>query len=202
MEKPYEQIRKTLKLFECNKLRLRFRDEDERARFMECWVERYGDVDDAEWNIAVVIMTARHREPSFYNMEKALREAQGIRYESQLKKEQKELQNSEVSGWDETKQSKKGQYTIGQGKIGHSKDGQGKNGQCKTGQCKTGYSKDGQSKTENNALDTAANKQKRALHMQGSNNLATIPQTPEQVAQEALMRYERRGEVSLKRRGI
>lgn len=173
MEKPYEQIRKTLKLFECNKLRLRFKDEDERARFMECWVERYGDVDDAEWNIAVVIMTARHREPSFYNMEKALREAQGIRYESQLKKEQKELQNGELSGWGETEQSKNGQYTIEQGKIG--------------------YSKDEQSKNENNATNTAAPAQKRALHMQGSNNLATIPQTPEQVAQEALLRYERRG---------
>ena len=188
MEKPYEQIRKTLKLFECNKLRFKFRDEDERARFMECWVERYGDVDDAEWNIAVVIMTARHREPSFYNMEKALREAQGIRYKSQLKKEQKELQNGEENGWDENAQCKKGQYTIGQGKIGHSKDGQGK-----TGQDKIGYSKDGQSRDENNALNTAANKQKRALHMQGSNNLSTVPQTPEQVAREALMRYERRG---------
>lgn len=170
MEKPYEQIRKTLKLFECNKLRLRFKDEDERARFMERWVERYGDVDDAEWNIAVVIMTARHREPSFYNMEKALREAQGIRYESQLKKEQQELQNAEENGWDENRQSKIGQYKIGRSKYG-------------------------QSKTENNALDTAANKQKRALHMQGSNNLSTIPKTPEQVAQEALMRYERRGRV-------
>ena len=168
MEKPYEQIRKTLKLFECNKLRLRFRDEDERARFMECWVERYGDIDDAEWNIAVVIMTARHREPSFYNMEKALREAQGIRYESQLKKEQQELQNGEENGWDENAQRKTGQDTLG-------------------------YSKDEQSKTENNALDTAANKQKRALHMQDSNNLSTIPKTPEQVAQEALIRYERRG---------
>lgn len=187
MEKPYEQIRKTLKLFECNKLRLRFRDEDERARFMECWVERYGDVDDAEWNIAVVIMTARHREPSFYNMEKALREAQGIRYESQLKKEQQELQNAEENGWDENEQSKNWQYTIEQGKTGYSRDGQ-----CKTGQYKTGHSKDGQSKNENNALNTAANKQKRALHMQGPNNLSTIPKTPEQVAQEALMRYERR----------
>lgn len=178
MEKPYEQIRKTLKLFECNKLRLRFRDEDERARFMECWVERYGDVDDTEWNIAVVIMTARHREPSFYNMEKALREAQGIRYESQLKKEQKELQNGEVSGWDETKQRK---------------NGLSKNGQSNNGQSKIGYSKDGLSKNENNALNTAAPAQKRALQLQGSNNLATVPKTPEQVAQEALMRYERRG---------
>lgn len=198
MEKPYEQIRKTLKLFECNKLRLRFRDEDERARFMECWVERYGDVDDAEWNIAVVIMTARHREPSFYNMEKALREAQGIRYESQLKKEQKELQNGEENGWDENGQSKNGQYTIGRSKDGQSKTGQyktgySKDGQSKTGQYKTGHSKDGQSKNENNTFDTAAPAQKRALHMQGSNNLATIPKTPEQVAQEALLRYERRG---------
>lgn len=188
MEKPYEQIRKTLKLFECNKLRLRFRDEDERARFMECWVERYGYVDDAEWNIAVVIMTARHREPSFYNMEKALREAQGIRYESQLKKEQQKLQKAEENGWDGNGQAKTLRAKAGRDKNGYSKDGQ-----SKTGQYKTGHSKDGQSKTENNALDTAANKQKRALHMQGSNNLSTVPQTPEQVAQEALMRYERRG---------
>lgn len=163
MEKPYEQIRKTLKLFEWNKLRLRFRNEEERTRFMECWVARYGDVDDAEWNIAVVIMTARHREPNFYNMEKALREAQGIRYESKLKKEREELQNGEVSGWEENGQSKNGQ------------------------------SKNGQSKNENNALTIAANAQKRALHMQGSNNLGAITKNPEQVAQEALMRYERRG---------
>lgn len=168
MEKPYEQIRKTLKLFEWNKLRLRFRNEEERTRFMECWVARYGDVDDAEWNIAVVIMTARHREPNFYNMEKALREAQDIRYESKLKKEQEELQNGEVSGWEE--------------------NGQGKNEKYKNGQ-----SKNGQGKNENNALTIAANAQKRALHMQGSNNLATITKNPEQVAQEALMRYERRG---------
>lgn len=178
MEKPYEQIRKTLKLFEWNKLRLRFRNEEERTRFMECWVARYGDVDDAEWNIAVVIMTARHREPNFYNMEKALREAQGIRYESKLKKEQEELQNGEVSGWEENGQSKNGQV-----KIGQSKNGQGKNEQYKNGQ----------GKNENNALTIAANAQKRALHMQGSNNLATITKNPEQVAQEALMRYERRG---------
>ena len=77
MERPYEQIRRMVKLFEYNRLKLRFRNEDERARFIDGWAERFCETDDAEWNIAVTIMTARRREPNFYNMEKALREAQG-----------------------------------------------------------------------------------------------------------------------------
>lgn len=78
MERPYEQIRRMVKLFEYNRLKLRFRNEDERARFIDGWAEHFCETDDAEWNIAVTIMTARRREPNFYNMEKALREAQGI----------------------------------------------------------------------------------------------------------------------------
>ena len=81
MERPYEQIRRMVKLFEYNRLKLRFRNEDERARFIDGWAEHFCETDDAEWNIAVTIMTARRREPNFYNMEKALREAQGIRRE-------------------------------------------------------------------------------------------------------------------------
>lgn len=72
MEKPYEQIRRMVKLFEYNRLKLQFRNEDERARFIDGWAERFCETDDAEWNIAVTIMTARRRGPNFYNMEKAL----------------------------------------------------------------------------------------------------------------------------------
>lgn len=87
MERPYEQIRQMVKLFEYNRLKLRFRNEDERARFIDGWAEHFCETDDAEWNIAVTIMTARRREPNFYNMEKALREAQGIRRERRLQDE-------------------------------------------------------------------------------------------------------------------
>ena len=66
MERPYEQIRRMVKLFEYNRLKLRFRNEDERARFIDGWAERFCETDDAEWNIAVTIMTARRREPNFY----------------------------------------------------------------------------------------------------------------------------------------
>lgn len=86
MEKPYEQIRRMVKLFEYNRLKLQFRNEDERARFIDGWAEHFCETDDAEWNIAVTIMTARRREPNFYNMEKALREAQGIRRDAACRK--------------------------------------------------------------------------------------------------------------------
>ena len=56
MEKPYEQIRRMVKLFEYNRLKLRFRNEDERARFIDGWAERFCETDDAEWNIAVTII--------------------------------------------------------------------------------------------------------------------------------------------------
>ena len=134
MERPYEQIRRMIKLFEYNRLKLRFRNEDERARFIDGWAERFCETDDAEWNIAVTIMTARRREPNFYNMEKALREAQGIRRERILDKERRE------------------------------------NDQANT-----------------------TNAQKRALQTQGSYNLKATPKTPEEIAQEALLRYERKG---------
>lgn len=39
---------------------------------------------------------------------------------------------------------------------------------------------------------TTANTQKRALLLQGSYNLKATPKTPEEIAQEALLRYERR----------
>ncbi|MCD7875196.1 MAG: hypothetical protein LUH17_09715 [Acidaminococcaceae bacterium] len=90
MEKPYEQIRRMVKLFEYNRLKLQFRNEDERARVIDGWAERFCETDDAEWNIAVTIMTAHRREPNFYNMEKALREAQGIRMERRLQEERRE----------------------------------------------------------------------------------------------------------------
>ena len=158
MERPYEQIRQMVKLFEYNRLKLRFRNEDERARFIDGWAEHFCETDDAEWNIAVTIMTARRREPNFYNMEKAMREAQGIRRERVFDKERKEKKNGEVSSWEEK-----------------------------------GYDKNNKVENENNALNTADSAQKRALHMQGSYNLKATPKTPEEIAQEALLRYERRG---------
>ena len=148
MERPYEQIRRMVKLFEYNRLKLRFRNEDERARFIDGWAERFCETDDAEWNIAVTIMTARRREPNFYN----------IRRERILEKKRREMQNGEVSSWEEK---------------GHDKNDKVEN--------------------ENNALNTADSAQKRALHMQGSYNLKATPKTPEEIAQEALLRYERRG---------
>lgn len=48
MERPYEQIRRMVKLFEYNRLKLRFRNEDERARFIDGWAERFCETDDAE----------------------------------------------------------------------------------------------------------------------------------------------------------
>ena len=134
MERPYEQIRRMIKLFEYNRLKLRFRNEDERARFIDGWAECFCETDDAEWNIAVTIMTARRREPNFYNMEKALREAQGIRRERILEIERRD------------------------------------NDQANT-----------------------TNARKRALQKQGSYNLKATPNTPEEIAQEALLRYERKG---------
>lgn len=56
-----------------------------------------------------------------------------------------------------------------------------------------GHDKNDKVENENNALNTADSAQKRALHMQGSYNLKAIPKTPEEIAQEALLRYERRG---------
>ena len=136
MERPYEQIRRMVKLFEYNRLKLRFRNEDERARFIDGWAERFCETDDAEWNIAVTIMTARRREPNFYNMEKALREAQGIRRERRLDKERRDNGNDQAN---------------------------------------------------------TADPQKIALQKQGSSNLQPTPKTPYEIAQEALLRYERKG---------
>lgn len=136
MERPYEQIRRMVKLFEYNRLKLRFRNEDERARFIDGWAERFCETDDAEWNIAVTIITARRREPNFYNMEKALREAQGIRRKRILAKERRDNGNDQAN---------------------------------------------------------TADPQKRALQKQGSSNLQPTPKTPYEIAQEALLRYERKG---------
>lgn len=174
MERPYEQIRRMVKLFEYNRLKLRFRNEDERARFIDGWAERFCETDDAEWNIAVTIMTARRREPNFYNMEKALREAQGIRKERRLQEDQREQDE-----WRREEQRRK------EGQEGNS-----------TGEVRTGL----RTAAQTNSRAATANTQKRALQPQGSYNLKTPPKTPEEIAQEALLRYERIG-VNLKRKG-
>lgn len=156
-----------VKLFAYNRLKLRFRNEDERARFIDVWVERFCETDDAEWNIAVTIMTARRREPNFYNMEKALREAQGIRRERVLDKERK-AQNEwrEGQGGEETRREEN--------------ENNGVNAQISTA-------------AETSSGATITNTQKRALQLQDSFNLKATPKTPEEIAQEALRKYERRG---------
>lgn len=161
-----------VKLFAYNRLKLRFRNEDERARFIDVWVERFCETDDAEWNIAVTIMTARRREPNFYNMEKALREAQGIRRERVLDKERK-AQNEwrEEQGGEETRWEEQGRKENG-------------NNEVKT---EIGTA------AEISSEATTTNTQKRALQLQGSYNLKATPKTLEEIAQEALLRYERRG---------
>ena len=97
MEKPYEQVRQAVKLFECNKLRLHFANDDVRAQFIDKWAEEFAGENDTEWNIAVVIMTSRRREPNMYNMKKALREARGIRRERILNKKRRESENDQVN---------------------------------------------------------------------------------------------------------
>ena len=138
MEKPYEQIRRMVKLFEYNRLKLRFRNEDERARFIDGWAERFCETDDAEWNIAVTIMTARRS----------------------LQQDQRANNNATEQGW----------------------EGNGNNGA--NAQIST------VAQTSSGA--TTVNTQKRALQLQSSYNLKTTPKTPEEIAQEALLRYERR----------
>lgn len=167
MEKPYEQIRRMVKLFEYNRLKLRFRNEDERARFIDGWAERFCETDDAEWNIAVTIMTARRREPNFYNMEKALREAQGIRMERRLQEDQRTQDE-----WRE-KQSREEQRRE----------------ENSTGEVRTGL----RTAAQTNSRAATANIPKRALQLQGSYNVKATPKTPEEIAQEALLRYERKG---------
>ncbi len=97
MEKPYEQVRQAVKLFECNKLRLHFANDDVRAQLIDKWAEEFAGENDTEWNIAVVIMTSRRREPNMYNMKKALREARGIRRERILNKKRRESENDQVN---------------------------------------------------------------------------------------------------------
>ncbi len=179
MEKPYEQIRRMVKLFEYNRLKLRFRNEDERARFIDGWAERFCETDDAEWNIAVTIMTARRREPNFYNMEKALREAQGIRRERRLQEKQREQDNWRAKDEGSLQQAQRvNNNAAEQGR--EENENNGANAQISTAaQISSGA--------------TTANMQKRALQLQGSYNLKATPKTPEEIAQEALLRYERRG---------
>ena len=167
MERPYEQIRRMVKLFEYNRLKLQFRNEDERARFIDGWAEHFCETDDAEWNIAVTIMTARRREPNFYNMEKALREAQGIRRERSLQEKQRE-------------------QAVWREKQGGEEQVRKEN---RNNEVKTEIS----TVAETSGGATTANTQKRALLLQGSYNLKATPKTPEEIAQEALLRYERKG---------
>ncbi|WP_455652422.1 hypothetical protein [Phascolarctobacterium sp.] len=184
MEKPYEQIRRMVKLFEYNRLKLQFRNEDERARFIDGWAERFCETDDSEWNIAVTIMTARRREPNFYNMEKALREAQGIRMERRLQEDQRaqdEWREKDEGGLQQDQRVNNNAAEQGR----EENENNGANAPISTA-------------AETSGGAATANTQKRALQLQGSYNLKTPPKTPEEIAQEALLRYERK--VILKRR--
>lgn len=155
MERPYEQIRRMVKLFEYNRLKLRFRNEDERARFIDGWAERFCETDDAEWNIAVTIMTARRREPNFYNMEKALREAQGIRRERRLQDEWRAKDKGSLQ-----QDQRANNNAAEQGR--EENENNGANAQISTA-------------AETSSVATTANMQKRALQLQGSYNLKTTP---------------------------
>ena len=72
-------------------------NDDVRAQLIDKWAEEFAGENDTEWNIAVVIMTSRRREPNMYNMKKALREARGIRRERILNKKRRESENDQVN---------------------------------------------------------------------------------------------------------
>lgn len=121
------------------------------------------------------------REPNFYNMEKALREAQGIRRERRL---QDEWRAKDEGGLQQTQRANNNAAEQGR----EENENNGANAKISTAR-------------EINSNATTANMQKRALQLQGSYNLKTTPpKTPEEIAQEALLRYERKGRVmNLKR---
>ena len=105
-------------------------------------------------------------------MEKALREAQGIRRERRLQdewraKDEGSLQQDQRANNNATEQGWEGNGNNGA------------NAQIST-----------VAQTSSGA--TTVNTQKRALQLQSSYNLKTTPKTPEEIAQEALLRYERR----------
>lgn len=65
------------------------------------------------------------------------------------------------------------------------------NGEVRTG-VRTGLRTGLRTAAQTNSRAATANTQKRALQSQGSYNLKTPPKTPEEIAQEALLRYERK----------
>ena len=121
----------------------------------------------------MTIMTARRREPNFYNMEKALREAQGIRRERRLQ--------------DEWLAKDKGSLQQDQRANNNAEEQVREENENNRANAQIGTTR------EINSNATTANTQKRALQLQGSYNLKATPKTPEEIAQEALLRYERRG---------
>ena len=114
-------------------------------------------------------------------MEKALREAQGIRRERRL---QDEWRAKDEGGLQQTQRANNNAAEQGR----EENENNGANAKISTAR-------------EINSNATTANMQKRALQLQGSYNLKTTPpKTPEEIAQEALLRYERKGRVmNLKR---
>ena len=120
----------------------------------------------------MTIMTARRREPNFYNMEKALREAQGIRRERRLQDEWRAKDEGSLQ------QDQRANNNVAE----QGREGNGNN--RAKGQISTA--------AETSGGATTANMQKRALQLQGSYNLKATPKTPEEIAQEALLRYERK----------
>lgn len=116
----------------------------------------------------------RSREPNFYNMEKALREAQGIRRERRLQDEWRAKDEGSLQ-----QDQRANNNAAEQGREGNGNNGA--NAQISTA-------------AETSGGATTSNTQKRALQLQGSYNLKTTPKTPEEIAQEARLRYEREGE--------
>ena len=108
-------------------------------------------------------------------MEKALREAQGIRRERRLQDEWRAKDKGSLQ-----QDQRANNNAAEQGREGNGNNGA--NAQISTA-------------AETSGGATTSNTQKRALQLQGSYNLKTTPKTPEEIAQQALLRYERRGRI-------
>ena len=105
-------------------------------------------------------------------MEKALREAQGIRRERRLQ--------------DEWLAKDKGSLQQDQRANNNAEEQVREENENNRANAQIGTTR------EINSNATTANTQKRALQLQGSYNLKATPKTPEEIAQEALLRYERK----------
>ncbi|WP_455654912.1 hypothetical protein [Phascolarctobacterium sp.] len=65
------------------------------------------ETDDAEWNIAVTVMTARRHEPNFYNMEKACAKRRASEWNEDCRKTRESRMNGEKNMAGKNKGGKK-----------------------------------------------------------------------------------------------